>query len=98
MGIEEEPYLYGTHYSVSGHIIGYLIRMEPYTTLHLELQNHRFDKSDRLFIGMDMAYSSVTSRKEDIRELIPEFFYLPEFLKNKNCYDFGKRSNYTKIE
>ena len=33
----EKPYLYGTHYSVSGHIIGYLIRLEPYTTMHLEL-------------------------------------------------------------
>ena len=37
MGVMEEPYLYGTHYSVSGHIIGFLIRVEPYTTMHLEL-------------------------------------------------------------
>ena len=43
MDIEEQAFIYGTHYSVAGHIIGFLIRLEPYTTLHLEFQNHRFD-------------------------------------------------------
>jgi len=27
---------------------------------------------------------------QDVRELIPEFFYLPEFLVNSNKFDFGK--------
>jgi len=35
--VSENPYHYGTHYSVSGHIIGFLIRLEPLTTMHLEL-------------------------------------------------------------
>ena len=26
---------------------------------------------------------------QDVRELIPEFYYLPEFLQNKNFFDFG---------
>lgn len=26
----------------------------------------------------------------DVRELIPEFFYLPEFLTNANHFEFGK--------
>ncbi len=26
----------------------------------------------------------------DVRELIPEFFYLPEFLVNSNNFDLGK--------
>ena len=25
----------------------------------------------------------------DVKELIPEFFYLPEFLKNSNNFDLG---------
>ena len=37
IGFMNEPYLFGTHYSVSGHIVGYMIRVEPYTTMHLEL-------------------------------------------------------------
>ena len=35
--MEPKPYIYGTHYSVPGHLIGYLIRLEPYTTMHLDL-------------------------------------------------------------
>jgi hypothetical protein len=31
----------------------------------------------------------------DVRELIPEFFYLPEFLVNSNKYDFGVLQNMT---
>lgn len=29
----------------------------------------------------------------DVRELIPEFFYLPEFLVNSNNYNFGVKEN-----
>lgn len=30
----------------------------------------------------------------DVKELIPEFFYLPEFLVNSNNFDLGKRSEF----
>lgn len=26
---------------------------------------------------------------KDVRELIPEFYYLPDFLENRNDFDFG---------
>ena len=29
----------------------------------------------------------------DVKELIPEFFYLPEFLENQNKFDLGKKQN-----
>ena len=29
----------------------------------------------------------------DVKELIPEFFYLPEFLRNTNRFDFGVKQN-----
>ena len=29
----------------------------------------------------------------DVKELIPEFFYLPEFLANQNKFDFGSKQN-----
>ena len=29
----------------------------------------------------------------DVKELIPEFFYLPEFLVNSNKFDLGKSYN-----
>ena len=34
----------------------------------------------------------------DVRELIPEFFYLPQFLVNKNKLDFGRKQNGKKID
>lgn len=37
------------------------------------------------------ASGSLTSTNtQDVRELTPEFFYVPDFLENKNRYDFGK--------
>ena len=29
----------------------------------------------------------------DVRELIPEFFYLPDFLENQNRFDMGYKQN-----
>ena len=29
----------------------------------------------------------------DVKELIPEFFYLPEFLTNHNKFEFGTKQN-----
>ena len=34
----------------------------------------------------------------DVRELIPEFFYLPDFLLNKDKFDFGRKQNGKKID
>lgn len=34
-------------------------------------------------------YSAAKNNMADVKELIPEFFYLPEFLKNSNNFDLG---------
>lgn len=33
----------------------------------------------------------------DVKELIPEFFYLPDFLLNSNQFDLGQKQNGTKL-
>ena len=43
------PFHYGTHYSNSANVMHYLIRLEPFTTLHIQLQSDRFDVADRQF-------------------------------------------------
>ena len=48
---EEEKFLYGSHYSSPGVVLHYLIRQEPYTSMHVTLQSDRFDCPDRLFFG-----------------------------------------------
>ena len=36
------PFHYGTHYSNAASVMHYLIRMEPFTTLHIQLQSGKY--------------------------------------------------------
>jgi hypothetical protein len=83
------PFHFGTHYSVAGFIMWFLIRCEPYTSYHIQLQDGKFDKPDRLFESLESAYRSCTNNPSDVKELIPELFYLPECLLNQHKIDFG---------
>ena len=73
---------YGSHYSSAGVIMYYLVRLEPFTSLAIELQNGKFDIPDRIFANIPMTWNSCFANASDVKELIPEFFYFPEFLKN----------------
>ena len=42
--------------------------------------------------------SSSKNNMADIRELIPEFFYLPDFLKNRNNFDLGLKQNGERLD
>ena len=90
--IFQEPYFYGSHYSNSATIIHYLMRLEPFTTFARELQGGKFDNPDRCFKEVKSSWELTSERTPDTKELIPEFFFLPEFLKNVNGVDFGKTS------
>ena len=58
--------------------------------MSLCLQGGYFDLPDRLFHSIPAAWVSASSTNmTDVKELIPEFFYLPEFLKNSNHFDLG---------
>ena len=86
------PFHYGTHYSSAMIVTSYLIRLQPFVHSYLLLQGGSFDHPDRLFYSVEKAWSSASRENmTDVRELIPEFFYLPEFLVNRNGYDFGTR-------
>jgi hypothetical protein len=63
--------------------------MEPYTTLHIGLQGGKFDFANRLFMSIPRAWQSAVHLPQDFRELIPEFFYFPDFLINENELDLG---------
>ena len=53
-------------------------------------QGGYFDLPDRLFHNIHDAYQSAsTLNMADVKELIPEFYYLPDFLVNSNKFDFG---------
>ena len=86
------PFHYGTHYSSAMIVTSYLIRLEPFVQSYLLLQGGNFDHADRMFFSIKNAWTSASrEHMTDVRELIPEFFYLPEFLENLNGYKFGLR-------
>ena len=57
-------------------------------------QGGHFDLADRMFHSVEEAWeSSSKNNMADLRELIPEFFYLPDFLSNDNRFDLGMKQN-----
>jgi hypothetical protein len=91
---DSPPFHYGTHYSSAMIVSSYLIRLQPFVKAYLLLQGGTFDHADRLFYSVGKAWESASrGNMSDVRELIPEFFYLPEFLVNSNKYDFGFLQN-----
>ena len=75
-----------------------MIRTQPYTKFHIQLQSGKIDQADRLFHSIAETYTSCTSNRSDVRELIPEFFSCPDFLVNKNHIDLGTKQNGTKVD
>lgn len=72
--------------------------MQPEFSLHtaervgpFSSQGGSFDVADRMFHSMKNAWESASRENmSDVRELTPEFFYLPEFLTNCNSVEFGE--------
>ena len=92
MGDHTAAFHYGTHYSSAMIVSSYLIRLQPFVQSYLLLQGGSFDHADRLFDSIERAWISCSrDNMSDVRELTPEFFYLPEFLLNANGYDFGSK-------
>lgn len=57
------------------------------------MQGGAFDVPERMFHSIQNEWESASKdNMSDVRELIPEFFYLPDFLVNSNQFDFGKIS------
>lgn len=91
MSPDTPPFHYGTHYSSAMIVVSYLIRLQPFTESFLRLQGGKFDHPDRLFHSISKVWNSASKENTtDVRELIPEFYYLPEFMRNMNHFDFGK--------
>jgi hypothetical protein len=61
-----------------------------YSKQNLLLQGGHFDLADRMFHSIKDSWSSASKNNmADVKELVPEFFYLPDFLLNTNKFDLG---------
>mmetsp|Transcript_12674 Transcript_12674/g.20670 ORF Transcript_12674/g.20670 Transcript_12674/m.20670 type:complete len:954 (+) Transcript_12674:301-3162(+) len=96
---EVPKFHYGTHYSSPAIVLYFLIRLQPFARLALQLQGGHFDHPGRIFHSIADAWRSASEdNMADVKELTPEFFYLPEMLLNLNKFDFGRRSDGVPID
>ena len=82
--INQIPYYFGSHYSNATYVSHYLTRIFPYSFVSIEIQGDKFDDPDRMFISMQKTFESACTLKDDVRELIPEFYVMPGMFQNKN--------------
>jgi len=73
---------FGTHYLPGRGVLGYLMRIQPYTYMI-----YRFDSGgdcpSRCFHKLENIWCSTEINSDNNLELIPEFYYFPEFLANQ---------------
>ena len=91
--LESENYIYSTHYSNPKYISGYLARIFPFININVELNGRKLINNDNLLISIDKSFKDASSKMDDLRELCPEFFYLPEMFININYFDLKIESN-----
>ena len=96
--VEIEKFHYGMHYSNTADVMHYLIRLESFTSQHISLQSRKFDHSDQQLFSVANTWSAISTSMSDVKELFPEFYYLPEFLINVNKFDLGKLQDKSRIE
>ncbi|XP_022771167.1 protein SPIRRIG-like isoform X2 [Durio zibethinus] len=96
---EVPKFHYGSHYSSAGIVLFYLLRLPPFSVENQKLQGGQFDHADRLFNSIRDTWLSAAGKgnTSDVKELIPEFFYLPEFLENCFSLDLGEKQSGEKV-
>mmetsp|Transcript_30338 Transcript_30338/g.46412 ORF Transcript_30338/g.46412 Transcript_30338/m.46412 type:complete len:182 (+) Transcript_30338:8076-8621(+) len=81
----------GSHYSNPGIVLHYMARVSPFIDALVDLQGMNNDNPDRIFHSLQESYCNALNDHSDVREIIPEFFYLPEIFLNSNQVNFGRR-------
>ncbi|GFZ19731.1 similar to BEACH-DOMAIN HOMOLOG A1 [Actinidia rufa] len=96
---EVPKFHYGSHYSSAGIVLFYLLRLPPFSLENQKLQGGQFDHADRLFNSVRDTWLSAAGKgnTSDVKELIPEFFYMPEFLENRFNLDLEEKQSGEKM-
>ena len=63
--MDPPKFMYGSHYSTPGYVIGYLVRTKP--EYMLKLQSGRFDKADRLFKSIKDDWRNVMENPTSLK-------------------------------
>lgn len=51
-------------------VLYYLVRVEPFTTLSIQLQGGKFDHADRMFSDISATWNGVLEDMSDVKELV----------------------------
>lgn len=96
LGIQSmtKPYHYGNHYSNTATVLHFLVRLPPFTQMLIQYQDNNFDQPDRTFHSIANTWQLITNDSNtDFKELIPEFFFLPEMFINLEQFELGCKQN-----
>ena len=88
--INQLPYFYGSHYSNPTYVSHYLTRLFPHASISIEIHGDKFDDPNRMFFSLSRTFETASTLKDDIRELIPEFYILPEMFLNINNFNLSQ--------
>ena len=89
ISFEKIPSIFGSHFSNPAYVCHYLTRIFPFSFAAVEIQGTTFDAPGRLFINLDKSFTNCINEKNDLREIIPEFYFLPEMFDNFNQLNLG---------
>ncbi|EQC28529.1 hypothetical protein, variant [Saprolegnia diclina VS20] len=88
------PFLFGSHYSTTGSVLYFLVRLRPFTQYAKDLQGGKLDHADRLFHSVTEAWTNCLT-SSDVKELVPELFYHPGVYTSPS--PLGMRQNGTVV-
>lgn len=88
------PYHYASHYSNTGIVLHFLVRLPPFTGEFIKFQDGNFDLPDRSFHRLSTSWRMASEiSTSDVKELIPQLFYLPQMFVNRESFNFGVRQS-----
>ena len=76
-------------YSNYMYTIHYLIRSYPFINGQIKLQENKFDSPARQFYSILETYNIFKENPQLNMELVPEFYFMPEFYLNINYCNYG---------
>ena len=93
------PYHFASHYSNTGIVLHFLVRLPPYTGEFIKFQDGNFDLPDRSFHKIETSWLMASEiSASDVKELIPQLFYLPEMFLNTENFKFGVKQNGDEVD
>ncbi|KAJ3435342.1 beige/beach-related [Anaeramoeba flamelloides] len=94
---DQDNYCKG-HYSTISTVLNYLHRIEPYTTIALNWNKNNNTLRNFTFLSVQEHWLKCNNSITIYDELIPEFYYMPEFLENINNLNYLFQQNEKPIE